>query len=65
MRWRNMAYGRVRNIFIEGLVAFVATYQDRPPLFATGDWGVVGVLSVVGFAVLGEVAISSVGSPVD
>jgi hypothetical protein len=27
MRWKNTAYGGVRNIFIkEGLVAFVATY---------------------------------------
>jgi hypothetical protein len=28
-------------------------------LFATGGWGVVDVLFVVGFAVLGEVAVSS------
>jgi hypothetical protein len=27
MRWKNIAYGSVRNIFIkEGLVVFVATY---------------------------------------
>ncbi|KAH9203342.1 hypothetical protein DL95DRAFT_231977, partial [Leptodontidium sp. 2 PMI_412] len=30
MRWKNTAYGEVRNIFIEeGLVAFVATYHKR------------------------------------
>jgi hypothetical protein len=41
------------------MIRGIGKYQDRPPLFATGGWGVVGVLFVVGFAVLGEVADSS------
>jgi hypothetical protein len=36
-------------------------YQDHPPVFAQGGRRVIGILFVVGFAVLGELAVPDDG----